>query len=382
MPLFAAPRVFAWIAPFLLLSAFSGPAPAPASKTAGTLLATGSMHTARASHTATLLPDGMVLIAGGFGGSGTESHPYASAELFDPASGSFRPGPAMVVARSGHAAAKLADGRVLLVGGWSGGAGVTKTAEVYDPAKGSFTAVGEMTAARGEATATPLRDGRVLITGGVDREDRALASTEIFDPRTNTFSPGPAMTVPRGQHTATALADGSVLLVGGGSCDCAGKVVYASAERFDPATGKFTPVGNLSTGRYKHTAVLLADGRVLVAGGSDARDWKGLLASAEVYDPASHSFRALPSMSGARFKFPDGAVRLQDGEVLLAGGAAVPEVFIPGEGKFVPVQGSLESPRYFACATLLRDGRVLVVGGYSEGPTGLPSTTKAWLYRP
>ena len=356
--------------------------PSFANRVSGMLSPIGSMQHPRASHTASLLPDDTVLVAGGFAGSGSESRPYISTELFNPASGTFNTGPDMNVARSGHAAVVLKDNRVLLVGGWSGPLGVTNTAEIYDPDTRRFSRVGSMAVARGECTATLLQDGKVLITGGVDQHDKALSSAEVFDPRTNSFSSAPAMSVPRGQHTATLLIDGTVLITGGGSCDCPSKTVYHSAELYVPSLGKFLSVGDLAAERYKHAAVLLADGQVLVAGGSDARDWRGQLSSAELYDPSSRSFRSLPSMNASRFKFPNAAVRLQSGDVLIAGGAALPEIFRSKQRAFITVNAGLEAACYFASATLLNDGNVLVVGGYSEGKGGLPATARAWLYRP
>jgi Kelch motif len=184
------------------------------------------------------------------------------------------------------------------------------------------------------------------------------------------------------KRSATALRDGSVLIVGGGSCDCPSKTVWRTAEVYDPSAGKFTPIGSLSEARYKHAAVPLADGKVLVAGGSDARDWRGLLSSAELYDPSSRSFGGLPPMNASRFKFPHAAIRLPSGDVLVAGGAEFPEVFRSKERIFVNVAEGFEAARYFASATLLDDGRVLVVGGYSQEANGLPATSRPWLYHP
>ena len=345
-----------------------------------TFLPPGFMQNRRASPTASLLQDGRVLVAGGFAGSGFDQHPYVSTEFFDPASGAFYPGPDMTAPRLGHAAVTLEDNRILLLGGWSA-SGVTNTAEVYDPSNRRFSSVGSMAIARGECTATLLQDGKVLVTGGVDQNERGLSSAEVFDPRTNSFSSAASMMVPRAQHTATLLPDGSVLITGGGSCDCPSKTVYRAAEVYDPAVGKFIPVGGLTSERYKHTAVLLADGKVLVAGGSDARDWRGLLSSAELYDPSSRSFQSLPPMKAARFKFPHAAVRLRSGDVLIASGAPFAEVFRPKERTFNSVSGGFEVAHYFGSATLLADGRVLVVGGYTQA-AGLPATSGAWLYQP
>jgi len=342
----------------------------------------GSMQNARAGHTASLLPDGSVLIAGGFAGSGAESRPYASTELFDPASGVFHPGRDMTLPRSGHAAVTLKDGRILLVGGWSGTSGVTSTAEIYDAGSHRFSRAGSMAAARGECTATLLADGTVLVAGGVNGSQQALSTAEIFDPRTNSFSSAGSMLVPRSQHTATLLNDGSVLIAGGGSCDCLSKTIHRSVELYEPSARTFISVGGLSTARYKHMAVLLGDGRVLVAGGSDARDWRGVLSSAELYVPSSRSFKRLAPMNESRFKLPQGAVRLESGDVLIAGGAPSAELFRAKEGDFIAVAGGFEAARYFASATLLDDGRVLVVGGYSQGDAGLPATSRAWIYRP
>jgi hypothetical protein len=374
-------RVLSRLALVLGMVLISGHFPSFSRRLANTLSPTGFMQNPRAGHTASLLPDGSVLIAGGFAGSGFERRPYISTEIFDPASGAFHPGPDMTAPHLGHAAVTLKDNRILLIGGWSA-SGVTNTAEAYDPANHRFSAVGSMALARGECTATLLQDGKVLVTGGVDQSDRALSSAEIFDPHTNSFSSAASMMVPRSQHTATLLRDGTVLTIGGGSCDCPSKSVYRAVELYDPSVGKFIGVGSLSAARYKHTAVLLGDGNVFVAGGSDGRDWRGLLSSSELYDPSSRSFQPLPPMQASRFKFPHAALRLQSGDVFIAGGAPFAELFRPKERVFVTVTGGFEAAHYFASATLLDDGRVLVVGGYSQVTGGLPATPRAWLYRP
>lgn len=354
---------------------------APPSKTAS-VTKVALMHAARASHTSTLLPSGKVLIAGGFAGSGSENNPYPSAELYDPRTGRFEASGNMTTGRSGHTATSLKNGKVLIVGGWTGQSATRRTAEIYDPASGKFTSTGNMVMERAESTATLLHDGRVLVTGGVDHSENALASAELYDPATGTFAVTGGMSEPRGAHTAIALKNGKVLVVGGGSGHYPSQTVYRSAELYDPTTGTFSTTGQLTAARHKHAAVLLASGKVLVVGGSDNRDWHGEYASAEIYDPASGVFRATGSMNTARFKLPYAAVLLDNGKVLIAGGGSFAEIYDEAKGAFSPVQGSLGAARFFASATLLPDGKALITGGYADSGGGLPATSDAWIYQP
>ena len=141
-----------------------------------------AMHIARASHSSTLLPNGKVLIAGGFAGSGGEYNPYRTAELYDPNSGTFQSVAEMSIGRSGHTATLLKNGKVLIVGGWTGRYDLRGSAEIYDPASNTFTPTGNLVIERAGNTATLLADGRVLITGGEDRQENKIASAEIYDP--------------------------------------------------------------------------------------------------------------------------------------------------------------------------------------------------------
>ena len=353
-----------------------------ASRSTGSLREAANMHAQRASHSSTLLPTGKVLIAGGFAGSGTESHPFASAELYDPATGTFEPTGSMNLGRSGHSATLLRNGKVLMAGGWTGGDASRRTTEIYDPATGKFMPTGNLTVERSGATATLLVNGKVLIVGGVDRSERSLASAEIYDPETGTFSPTGAMNEPRCEHTATILKDGKVLIAGGGSGDYPSQTVYRSAELYDPATGKFTATGQMTERRHKHAAILLPGGVVLVAGGSDNRDWHGEYSSAEIYDAATGSFRTTGSMSVSRFKLPEAVVLLKSGKALIAGGGKFAEVYDQSTGVFTPVGGTFGASRFFASATLLADGKALITGGYADEGRGLPATTSAWIYEP
>jgi hypothetical protein len=380
---FAKQTVVSLVIPLMVLPLWGFKERGSASSSAsGALAETARMHEARASHTSTLLPNGKVLVAGGFGGSGTEGHPYPTTELYDPQSQSFRIASNMTFGRAGHTATLLKNGKVLIVGGWTGRYDVRRAAELYDPETNSFARTGDMVIEQADSTATLLADGRVLVAGGVDRKENALASGELYDPETGSFSLTGDMGEARGAHTATALKNGKVLIAGGGSGHYPSQTVYRSAELFDPATGKFSSVGPMNIARHKHAAVTLASGRVLIVGGSDNRDWRGEYSSAEVFDPATGTFSVTGSMNTSRFKLPQAVVLLSNGKVLITGGGSFAEVYDEAMGKFILVEGSLGAARLFASATLLSNGKVLITGGYSDSGSGLPSTAAAWIYRP
>jgi hypothetical protein len=331
------------------------------------LPAGASLEVERAAHTATRLADGRVLVTGGIrAGEAT----LASAELYEPAARDFVPTGGMTSVRSGHTATLLNSGLVLLAGGFDDEAPV-RTAELYDTATGRFTRTGSLMAPRGGATATLLRDGRVLVAGGYDGS-RSLASADLYDPATGRFTQTGAMRWARAAHTATRLRDGRVLVTGG---DTPNRVLR-SAEIFDPRTGRFSVTGSLGIRRHKHAAALLPNGRLLVLGGSDERDWDGRYRSAELYDPRTRQFSRTGLMSQMRFKLPDAVAVTPSGTVLVAGGAQIVDRF--RGGRFVPV-ARLDAARYYSTATLLRDGSLLVVGGYDRS---ISPTARSFLYRP
>lgn len=336
----------------------------------GSLLAASPMLSPRSGHTATLLPNGKVLIAGGMR---RNQDFYKSAELYDPATGKFQPAGEMSVGRVGHIAVLLRTGRVLIAGGWVGGGG-TDSAELYDPATGKFTVIAKMTRRRGRPTATLLENGDVLIAGGEEQSSQSLASAETFQPKTLSFQPTGSMHHARVAHTATLLDDGRVLIAGG----YAGSV-SASAEIYDPKTGAFTETASLHIARCKATAGLLPDGRVLIAGGSDSRGWNGNLSSAEIYDPRSGKFTDAAPMNDSRFKLPDEAVQLASGRLLIAGGSKDVELFDPAAGKFLVVSGQLSDSWHYLSETKLSNGSVLLAGGYPNNPE---ATAQTWLFRP
>ncbi len=352
----------------------SSPAPAPAA-TDEQVIRTARMSVPRAAHTATRLANGWVLIAGGCVLPSCETGARsASAELFDPTTGRFTPANALTMPRVGHSATPLPHGWVLIAGGWSG-ARPTASAEVYDPATGVFTSTGRLQTPRGGHTATLLPDGRVLIAGGDDGQ-QALASVEIYDPRTGSFIPAGTMTTARTAHTASLLRDGRVLITGGsrGAGD-----VLNSAEVYDPAHGAFQATGAMTAVRHKHAAVTLPDSRVLIVGGADGRDGLGQYASTELYDPTSGAFREGTRMRSDRFKLTSAVVLLPHGEVLVAGGATRVEIYNPDTASFRTVLGNLDADRAFSTATLLANGQVLIAGGYD---TRIRLTADTWVYRP
>ncbi len=336
----------------------------------GSISPASPMLNPRSGHSATLLPDGKVLIAGGMR---RNQDFYKSAELYDPVTGKFQRTGEMNERRVGHIAVLLRTGKVLIAGGWVGYGG-TDSAELYDPATGKFAAISKMTVRRGRPSATLLADGDVLIAGGEESDNESLSSAEIFHVKTLSFQPTGSMHHARIAHTATLLNDGRVLIAGGYAAS-----ISSGAELYDPKTGKFTETGSLLSARCKHTAGLLPDGRVLIAGGSDNRGWNGNLNSAEIYDPKAGKFTPASPLNDSRFKLPDEAIRLASGELLVAGGSKRVEVFDPMSGKFLLAAGEMSDAWHYVAETKLKDGGVLVTGGY---PNNDQATAQAWLYRP
>ena len=349
--------------------------PLAGSAAVGRVAPVSEMQAPRAVHSATTLADGRVLVVGGCTTDSCElgSHEGAVAELYDPGSRRFERSGRLREWRDDHTATLLRDGRVLVAGGW-GAERVLASSELYDPRTGAFAAGPRMASPRAGGTATVLRDGRVLVAGGFTDNRPTVASADVFEPAANRFRPVRPMAAPRGAHAAARLADGRVIVVGGLS---RGRVV-ATSELFDPATGRFTHGPSLRVPRYKAAAVTLRDGRVLVVGGSADIEGGVVYRSTEIYEPKRNHFVAGPPLRSPRYKLRDAVVLLPGGDVLVAGGAPVPELWRPASARFVPVSGTLGRTRLFATASLLRSGGVLVVGGYDKG---ISPTAQAWLYR-
>jgi uncharacterized protein (TIGR03437 family) len=336
-------------------------------QTPGTFTATGNMTTPRALHSATLLPNGKVLITQGSYGP---SSSYA-AELYDPATRNFTATGGTTT--FGGIATLLGNGKVLITG-------ASDAAQLYDPATDTFNPTGAYLGDfyYGDSfypdTATLLPDGRVLIVGDA-AGNGYLEREELYDPVAGTFKLTGVMhtfgdNVIWTGHTATLLPNGKVLLTGGVSEDFG---TFRVAELYDPLTGTFTATGSMTTPRAEHTATLLPDGTVLIAGGQ----YIGAMASAEIYNPATGTFSSIGNMTTSRTGHT--ATLLPNGTVLLAGGgSASAEIYNPATGTF-SFTGNMAASRFWQAATLLPDGTILVTGGVSDARVALAS---AELYMP
>ena len=347
--------------------------------TAGFVL-TGNLNTARFGHTATLLNNETVLIAGG-----SNSTALAAVELYDTGAGTFAPAGSLNTPRDYHTATLLNNGTVLLAGGVDNNGNILATAELYNPASGTFTFTGSLNTARYQHTATILNNGMVLIAGGQDSFGNTLASAELYNPTSGAFTLTGSLNTARFYHTATLLDNDGVLIAGGLAPpqNCAvppcNALSLAAAELYNPVTGIFTPTGSLNTARAYQTATLLNNGMALLAGGVDNNG--NILASAELYNSATAIFTPAGSLNTARDYHT--AMLLTNGMVLIAGGAgssaylASAELYDPAANTFT-LTGSLNTARDYHTAMLLTNGMVLIAGG--TGSSGVLASVE--LYEP
>ena len=327
----------------------------------------GSMSAARAEHTATLLADGTVLIAGG---ANANVH-LATSEVYDAAIRAFLPSGVMSTPRSRHSATLLHSGKVLVAGG-EGEIAFLASAELYDPGTGLFRPTGNLLTGREAHTATLLPNGKVLIAGGFDAVTGVTNTAELYDPATDTFTPTGSMMARRAWHVSTLLVNGRVLIAGGFSGSNSG-LVESSAEIYDPATGIFSSTGNMTAARELQTANTLANGKVLIAGGIEIiAGYFNYKASAELYDPQTDTFTSTGSMTISHAIHT--ATSLKTGQILIAGGdtgcgdfgcgavTSTAELYDPSTGTFTAA-GDMTTPRDRHTANLLSNGDVLVAGG-------------------
>lgn len=320
---------------------------------------TGSLSQARRSHSATLLPHGRVLVAGGFGASALGGY-----QLYDPAANTWGNAGNLINARANHTATLLADGATLLVGGGlENGSTFLSSVESLEFNSPAWTAGGTFNTARELNSVMLLSNGKVLVAGGFDGE--TLGDSQLYDPLSNSWSRTGNLNATRYQHNATLLPSGRVLLTGGIRLTATGDIALSTADIYDPNTGNWLFTGSMLASRVLHTTTLLADGRVLVAGGANSN----VLSSAEIYNPATGQWTPTGSMAESRFGAT--ATLLPNGRVLVSGGyrsgtssLSGAELYDPNTGQWTRT-GSLRVGRDTHTATLLPNGMVLAAGGLS-----------------
>ncbi|MBK6847351.1 MAG: hypothetical protein IPG96_07325 [Proteobacteria bacterium] len=323
-----------------------------------------SMASVRAQHTATLLSDGTILVAGGVG---TGSDALASAERYDPRTDTWQAAGTMTTGHVFHEAVRLLDGRVLIVGGCANTWGncTYVGAELFDPsqpAATAFTATGAMPKLRRSHRATLLDNGEVLVTGGYDNLGSHL-TINLYNPQTNSWrSPLGALSVARHLATVTKLGDGRVLIGGGAD----GSKVHDTLEVYDPATGQATTLtAKLGHARFKHSATRLSDGRVLFVGGLCDVATDCFVPTSEIFDPATGGVSSAGSPASAVLNHQ--ATLLADGRVLVSGGHGGPwgdavSLFTLGPPAGWTTGPDLVPGRVLHTATAI-GSRVIVIGG-------------------
>jgi hypothetical protein len=288
---------------------------------------TGALVTPRRLHTLTRLANGKILAVGGLNGSAA----LPSAELFDPATGRWTTTGSLETARWGHSATLLEDGSVLVTGGSAaragGGVVALRSAERFED--GEWRPAKTMTDARTAHTALRLESGLVLVVGGVAPvgavDDPALAFCELYDPDHDTWTPTGSLSHGRRHHRATLLSGGAVLVTGGTAPGSPGAAPFdpfsqRTVEQFDPAAGTWTEKKPMPSGRAFHRAIALPHDQLLVVGGAASdRDESGFR-SALVYDADADEWSPAPGLREGRWSF--GALALADDRVLVVGGVA------------------------------------------------------------
>jgi N-acetylneuraminic acid mutarotase len=327
---------------------------------------TGTMALNRFNFAVTLLPGGKVLVTGG----ATEyySSTYtATAELYDPATGTWSSAGSMKLARSAHAMTLLPNGRVLVTGGYTSGVTTTPSAELYDPASGVWSYTASMGSGRTHHTATVLPNGSVLVAGGVNVN--TLSDAELYDPSRMSWTRTGVMPERMSKHMAVLLPNGKVLVAGGSAASPTAKALL-----YDPFSSNWSYTGSMATARESLTGTLLPNGKVLAVGGNE---WAGMIGSraAELYDPVTGTWSTTGKTIHAR---PNSvAALLPNGKVLLVGGSDAEGLASRGGELYDPALGTwsltpnMSTPHAYPGGTLLPDGRLLVMGGVGSNPVSL-----------
>lgn len=330
----------------------------------------------RAVHRATQLPDGRVLLTGGCSAAGCEGVDEAAASVLVAPDGSVEPGPRLAQPRVSHTASLLPDGRVLLVGGFPGeGLPPVATMELYDPATGGLEPAGSLRTARADHTSTVLPDGRVLVVGGRGVDGSTLASTEVVDVDAGTVDVAEPLPASRAGQSAVRRGD-CVLVVGGTGPD--GRAL-ASTASWCASTDAWSAGPALLRARTKQAAAALPGRGVWVAGGAPDTESRQRFQDTELLLPGTDRFVRGPDLPAGRYKITDAITALPDGRVLLAGGRR-PVVLDPATRELSPVGGpaaDLGASRSFQTATAVGAGSVLVTGGYDAA---IAPTDQAWLF--
>ncbi len=351
----------------------------------------GNMNTARVYHTATPLPDGTVLVAGGWVNATVTD--TASAEIYNPNTNSWTVVGSMANARYNHTATLLPNGEVLVAGGDATGT----SAELYNPTTQTWTVTGSMNASRYGHTASMLSNGMVLVTGGCctsgsvpgysEPVSEALTSSELWNPATGEWTLTGSMVNMHAFHTASVLSTGNVLVEGGTSLQLPpGPEVVSASEVYNPSTATWTAVGNLNTARYYAASSLFTGDQVLVAGGNGGGCCSGL-ASAELYAPASQSWQVTASMTVGAYELA--SAQISSTEALVSGGyscCSTPQstsntaLIYSLATQTWSITASMSQERYGHTLTALGDGTVLAAGGTYTGLNGAGITSAERFY--
>ena len=265
----------------------------------------------RRGDTVTALPDGRVLVVGDLSSPGN----WNGAQVYRPAKNVWQSTAFLADKRRWHTSTLLLDGRVLVTGGREISGKVLHTVEIFDPLDDAWTSTSVMHHGRAHHAAALLNDGRVIVVGGFDRDLRTLTSAEVYDPATQTWSLVGHMSEARSVPTASVLHDGRVLITGGSHIGAGSAAMRNTAEIYNPITNSWAPAGEFEVNRAGHSATVLRDGRVLVAGGAGPAS---TIAKAEIYDPDKNAWYSAGSLALARTGHS--AAMMSDGRIIVAGG--------------------------------------------------------------